>query len=134
MKKPRIEDFDPATAERKLGSPLDDMPLIIKPTSQATQPGKKPASGPPQTAEVARGSTDGNGPSLLRKKPNLTEAVKPESNGRAYVRRTFDFYEDQIAFLRKSSLEEQLAGGEGSMNAMVRDALDKYIKEKTSAK
>jgi len=31
MKKPRIADFDPATAERELGSPLDDMPAILSP-------------------------------------------------------------------------------------------------------
>jgi len=31
MKKPRIADFDPSAAERELGSPLDDMPLILKP-------------------------------------------------------------------------------------------------------
>jgi hypothetical protein len=134
MKKPRIEDFDPETAERKLGSPLDDMPLIIKPTFQATQPDKKPASGTPKPAEAAVLSANGYGRSLLRKKPNLEKAVIQEPNGRGYVRRTFDFYDDQIVFLRKSSLEEQLAGGEGSMNAMVRDALDKYIKEKTTTK
>ena len=134
MKKPRIEDFDPATAERKLGSPLDDMPPIIKPTSLPTQPHKKPASRTPKTAEAAISSVDGYTPSLVRKKPNSTKALKPASHGRVYVRRTFDFYEDQISFLLKSSLQERLAGGEGSMNAMVRDALDKYIKEKTTAK
>lgn len=134
MKKPRIEDFDPATAERKLGSPLDDMPPIIRPSSLATQPGKKPASRTPKTAEAAISSADGYAPSLVRKKPDSTKALKPESQGRVYVRRTFDFYEDQIAFLLKSSLQERLAGGEGSMNAMVREALDKYIKEKTTAK
>src|SRR3712207_3053784 len=38
--------------------------------------------------------------------------------GRRYVRRTFDFYEDQIAYLTKVSLEDRLAGKESSMNAM----------------
>jgi hypothetical protein len=134
MKKPRIEDFDPATAERKLGSPLDDMPSIIKPISLATQSDKKPASGTPKTADAAISSVGGYTPSLARMIPDSTKAPKRESHGRVYVRRTFDFYEDQIAFLLKSSLEERLAGGEGSMNAMVREALDKYIKEKTTAK
>jgi hypothetical protein len=133
MKKPRIEDFDPATAERKLGSPLDDMPPIIKPSSLATQPHKKLASRTPKTVEPAISSVGGHAPSLARKKPNSTKAPKPESRDRVYVRRTFDFYEDQIAFLLKSSLQERLAGGEGSMNAMVRESLDKYIKEKTTA-
>ena len=48
---------------------------------------------------------------------------------RRYIRRTFDFYEDQILFLTKASLEERLAGGEGSMNAMVRGALDTFIEK-----
>jgi hypothetical protein len=50
-------------------------------------------------------------------------------SGRRYVRRTFDFFEDQIAYLTKASLEEKLAGGEGSMNSMVREALDTFIEK-----
>jgi hypothetical protein len=50
---------------------------------------------------------------------------------RRYVRRTFDFYEDQIAYLLKASLEDKLAGGEGSMNAMVREAIDSYIAKRS---
>jgi hypothetical protein len=46
---------------------------------------------------------------------------------RRYIRRTFDFYEDQISYLNKASLEDRLAGGDMSMNAMVRDAIDSYI-------
>ncbi|MDT7596526.1 MAG: hypothetical protein QOJ06_2072, partial [Pseudonocardiales bacterium] len=46
---------------------------------------------------------------------------------RQYVRRTFDLYEDQLAYLTRASLEERLAGGEGSMNAMVREAIDTFI-------
>ena len=49
---------------------------------------------------------------------------------RRYIRRTFDFYEDQIAYLTKASLEERLAGGEGSMNAMVREAIDTFIEKR----
>jgi len=47
--------------------------------------------------------------------------------GRRYTRRTFDFYEDQIAYLTKASFEDKLAGKEASMNSMVRDAVDSYI-------
>ena len=50
--------------------------------------------------------------------------------GRRYIRRTFDYYEDQIAYLTKASLEERLAGGEGSMNAMVREAIDAFIEKR----
>src|SRR5689334_15912902 len=57
-------------------------------------------------------------------------ATKPTPS-RHYVRRTFDFFDDQIAYLTKTSLEEKLAGGEGSMNAMVREALDDFIKKRS---
>ncbi len=52
---------------------------------------------------------------------------------RSFVRRTFDFFEEQIAYLKQESLREQLEGKEGSMNAMVREAIDDWIKKRTSA-
>jgi hypothetical protein len=51
---------------------------------------------------------------------------------RLFVRRTFDFYEEQITYLKQESLREQLEGKEGSMNAMVREAIDDWIKKRTS--
>ena len=62
-------------------------------------------------------------------KPFLPAIPAAASTGRQYIRRTFDFYEDQISYLTKASLEERLAGGEGSMNAMVREALDTFIEK-----
>jgi hypothetical protein len=53
---------------------------------------------------------------------------------RSFVRRSFDFYEDQIAYLTKVSLEERLAGKDSSMNAMLWEAVDDYIKKRTSEK
>ena len=51
---------------------------------------------------------------------------------RPYIRRTFDFYEDQIAYLTRESLQERLAGNDVSMNAMIREAIDDWIKKRTS--
>ena len=53
---------------------------------------------------------------------------------RSFVRRTFDFYEEQISYLKQESLREQLAGKEGSMNAMVREAINDWIAKRTSKK
>jgi hypothetical protein len=68
----------------------------------------------------------------------LPESQVPQSAPspvkRAFVRRTFDFYEEQIAFLKQVSLREQLEGKEGSMNAMVREAIDEWIAKRTSTK
>ena len=63
----------------------------------------------------------------------LAQSITP-SLKRAFVRRTFDFYEEQIAYLKQESLREQLEGKEGSMNAMVREAIDDWIKKRTSIK
>ena len=62
-------------------------------------------------------------------KPFVPAIPAAASTDRRYIRRTFDFYEDQISYLTKASLEERLAGGEGSMNAMVREALDTFIEK-----
>ena len=68
----------------------------------------------------------------------LPESQVPQSATppmkRALVRRTFDFYKEQIAYLKQESLREQLAGKEGSMNAMVREAIDDWIAKRTSTK
>ena len=49
---------------------------------------------------------------------------------RTFIKRTFDLFEDQLAYLTKESLQDRLAGKEGSMNAMVREALDEWIKRR----
>ena len=68
-------------------------------------------------------------PMTTVKKPSVPAIPTAEPSGRRYIRRTFDYYEDQISYLTKASLEERLAGGEGSMNAMVREALDTFIEK-----
>jgi hypothetical protein len=46
------------------------------------------------------------------------------------VRRGFEWREDQLRALKQLSLQEQLAGKQGSMSQMVRDALDEYLKRR----
>jgi hypothetical protein len=60
--------------------------------------------------------------------------AEQQASNRSFVRRTFDFYEEQIKFLKSESLKEQLAGLEGSMNAMVREAIDDWMKKRASSK
>ena len=50
------------------------------------------------------------------------------------IRRGFEWYADQLRALKKLSLEDQLQGHPGSMSAMVRDALDEYLKKKNIEK
>jgi hypothetical protein len=68
---------------------------------------------------------------LTRPKP---QQPAQQSSKRPYVRRTFDFHEEHITYLKQESLREQLEGKEGSMNAMVREAMDDWIKKRTSTK
>jgi hypothetical protein len=49
---------------------------------------------------------------------------------RVLVRRGFEWYEDQLAALKKLSLKEQLEGKDSSMSAMVREAIDDYLKKR----
>jgi hypothetical protein len=118
MKNPIIEDFDVNAKSRQLGSPLDGMPQIEKPRTRVAPTPATPITTPQNTVAQSR-------PAI--KKTATKPATTPKSSTRPYVRRTFDFYEDQIAYLTRASLEDRLAGGDGSMNAMVREAIDAFI-------
>ena len=65
---------------------------------------------------------------------NQVPQSAPSPVKRSFVRRTFDFYEEQISYLKQESLREQLEGKEGSMNAMVREAINDWIAKRTSKK
>jgi len=56
-------------------------------------------------------------------------------NGKRIItRNSFEIFEDQMDLLRKISLQEKMEGKLGSMSQMVRDAIDSYLKKKTSEK
>jgi hypothetical protein len=48
------------------------------------------------------------------------------------IRRGFEWYAYQLRRLKKLSLKEQMEGKPGSMSAMLRDALDDYLKKRES--
>ena len=58
----------------------------------------------------------------------------PKSTNRPFIRRTFDLYEDQVAYLTRASLQERLDGNDISMNSMIREAVDDWIKKRTAKK
>jgi hypothetical protein len=53
---------------------------------------------------------------------------------RIITRNSFETYEDQMESLRKLSYQEKMDGKLGSMSAMVREAIDNYIHQRTSEK
>jgi hypothetical protein len=101
--------------------------------TRATEPvpAAAPKKGvPPTVSEAPKPTAEHTSVTPLpQTKPSLVQ-----SSRRSFVRRSFDFYEDQVSYLTKASLEERLAGNEGSMNAMVREAVDDFIKKRTSGK
>jgi hypothetical protein len=56
--------------------------------------------------------------------------VRPNAR-RIITRNSFEVYEDQMDSLRELSYQEKREGRIGSMSAMVRDALDNYLKEQS---
>src|SRR5712691_1328327 len=64
---------------------------------------------------------------------NARSPVRP--NGRRIItRNSFEIYEDQMDSLRKLSLQDKMDGKLGSMSQMVREALDAFLKERSSTK
>ncbi len=58
----------------------------------------------------------------------MSRAYDRTPGRRKLVRHPFEFYEDQVAQLRRISLEAQLRGEKTSMSEIVRTALDAYLR------
>jgi hypothetical protein len=122
MKTPRVTDFDPDAKVPTLKSPLEGMPAIGKPTPK---PKEIPAQ---ETQRPATQSTP-----AIPERANARTPVRP-SGKRIITRNSFEIYEDQMESLRKLSFQEKMEGKLGSMSHMVREAIDAYLKEKSSTK
>jgi hypothetical protein len=123
MKTPRVTDFDPDAKVPALKSPLEGMPAIGKPPrpvpqDSPLQEGERPVARPSQT---------------IPERANARTPVRPNGK-RIITRNSFEIYEDQMDALRKLSLQEKMEGKLGSMSQMVREAIDAYLKEKSSQK
>jgi hypothetical protein len=111
VKKPNLEDFDINAKPKALGSPLDGMPSIQKPLS-AQQVPSSPVNKQGQVIPERA-----NAPTVVR------------ANGKRIItRNSFEIYEDQMDSLRERSFQDKRQGGLGSMSAMVREAIDDYLK------
>ena len=101
-----------------LNNPKKEAPPPEHPPAAATVPAKRPpdeaTARPPDEQALRRGD-------------------RPTGR-RELIRRGFDWYADQLRALKKLSLEEQMEGREGSMSAMLREALDDYLKKRAAKK
>ena len=68
---------------------------------------------------------------VIPERVNARTPVRPNGK-RIITRNSFEIYEDQMDALRKFSLQEKMEGKLGSMSHMVREAIDAYLKEKSS--
>jgi len=127
MKTPRVNDFDPDAKVPTLKSSLDNMPPIRKPKPTPLPEQAPTAQQPNQEVPdrlPARTPVRPNG--AAHRLPSPSEAFKREIK----PRHPFDIYQDQLDLLRKLSLRDKMKGEIGSMSAMVREALDTYLKDK----
>ena len=123
MKTPRVQDFDPNAKVPELGSPMDNLPAIQKPHSQAQL----------MTINVKRSTPVRDVPPVLPVRPvPLERDVRPVPFKKRIMkqRHPFDIYHDQYETLRQFADEERRQGGVGSMSAMVREAIDTFIATK----
>lgn len=112
MKTPRVTDFDPNAKLKELGSPMDNFPTIQKPNQPSQLQGTK----------------------LQTERPNERTPQRPNGK-RIITRNSFEIYEDQMDSLRKLALKEiETKGKIGSMSAMVREAIDTFIKKQSTEK
>ncbi len=109
MKQPRTSDFDPNARERKLKSPMEDLPSIEKPAFPATD----------YASPIV--------PPVLPVRPVRDVPPTAASKRKMKQRHPFDIYNDQYEELKQLALEDRMSGGAGSMSAMVREALDDYL-------
>jgi hypothetical protein len=113
MKRPRIEDID---ASAVVDPSWENMPRIQKPPRPDRVLGAAPAT---------RANTDS---------PTSKESIQYAPYGsrprRLMRRHPFEIYQDQLDELRRFADLEKRNGGPGSMSAMVRELLDRFIAER----
>jgi hypothetical protein len=95
-----------------------------KPQEQAAVPQQQPVS---STTQPIRQQPERPNVRI----PERSNARTPERpNGKRIItRNSFEVYEDQMDSLRDRSYQEKRAGKLGSMSAMVRKAIDAYLKK-----
>jgi hypothetical protein len=131
MKTPRITDFDPDAKVLPLKSPLDGMPPIRKPQQKSNGTSPTPTPEKPVRQEGQEKEEQQNSASHPIPPVRDVHPVPPVPPKRVMKQRwPVDVYQDQYESLKQLALEERMQGGVGSMNAIVREALDKIIAER----
>lgn len=122
MKQVRTEVYDPSYKTPKLNSPIDDAPAILP----AQKRGVQPILQPEVSISMAEASTSQNDQASRR----VTTRARNSTPTRSLGRYSYEVYKDQVKELIRMSNDDRLAGGKGSMSAMIREAIDDYIEKR----
>jgi hypothetical protein len=95
-----------------------------KPQEQVAAPQQQPVSTPIQPIQQQPERPNVRIP----ERSNARTSERPNGK-RIITRNSFEVYEDQMDSLRDRSYQEKRAGRLGSMSAMVREAIDAYLKK-----
>ncbi len=115
MKRPRVDDFDPSIVP-KLGSSMDDLPVIESPKQETAKLSAVSVFAPNEAQPPVRTNDASFVPSNER------------SNERRKVRHTFDILSDQLLGLREIAIErEKIFGKRALLGELVQEALDLFI-------
>jgi hypothetical protein len=119
---------------------------LEKKTKEKSPPASQPESKTElkSVPERPNGRKNDNSPTPKSAFPQTRESSVPErANARTtqrpnvrriITRNSFEIYEDQMDSLRQLAYTEKMQGKIGSMSAMVRDAIDTYILNKSAEK
>ncbi len=75
---------------------------------------------------MAEASTSQNDQASRR----VTTRARSSTLARSLGRYSYEVYKDQVKELIRMSNDDRLAGGKGSMSAMIREAIDDYIEKR----
>ena len=117
--------------------------MVNKPTSpfsgldkallRSTKPSSQPVSEIKKPVEETEMAVPKVPASEATRRPGDEATTRPPDRAAGdyeLIRRGFEWYAYQLRTLKKLSLKEQMAGKPGSMSAMVREALDDYLKKR----
>ncbi len=86
-----------------------------------------PAAKEPERGELAVQSSER--PNARTPASSFARTPVRDTTKRIITRNSFEIYEDQMDSLRKLSFKDKMDGKIGSMSAMVREAIDKYLED-----
>lgn len=116
----------------KAASPFTGLDKALLRSTKPIPPAYAETEQPPDEKETNGGRAPLNAPT---NRPPVEATERPPDRAAGdyeLIRRGFEWYAYQLRKLKKLSLKEQMEGKPGSMSAMLRDALDDYLKKRAS--